>query len=175
MFFGVSAKNKKKEILSGLCVSRGRSERAVGKNTVRGCLMKLTVSRKPARIEMIPLVDIIFLLLVFFIYSMLSMAVYRGIPVMLPAAESVESTRDEAVFVTIDRAGRIFVNQALTSSGALLNRMKQEHAAHPEETAVISADGEAPYGTFVDVLDKVRIAGFQRVSIEARPEGAQSQ
>ena len=136
--------------------------------------MKLKVARKPARIEMIPLVDIIFLLLVFFIYSMLSMAVYRGIPVMLPEAESVESTRDEAVFVTIDRTGRVFVNQALTSSEALLNRMKQEHAAHPEETAIISADGQAPYRIFGDVLDKVRIAGFQKVSIEARPEAVQT-
>ena len=44
--------------------------------------MRIGLERKSARIELIPLVDIIFLLLVFFIYSMLSMAVYRGIPVM---------------------------------------------------------------------------------------------
>ncbi|MEE9566422.1 MAG: biopolymer transporter ExbD, partial [Desulfobacteria bacterium] len=61
--------------------------------------MKLKLERKSARIELIPLVDIIFLLLVFFIYSMLSMAVYRGIPVMLPQAETVESAKEQAVFI----------------------------------------------------------------------------
>ena len=50
--------------------------------------MKLNLNQKGARIELIPLIDIIFLLLVFFIYSMLSMVVYRGIPVNLPAADT---------------------------------------------------------------------------------------
>ena len=133
--------------------------------------MKLTLHRKPARIELIPLVDIIFLLLVFFIYSMLSMAVYRGIPVVLPTAETVETSKVQAVFVTVDRTGKVFVNKALTPARERLARLITEHTAHPEETAIISADGDAPYRVFVDVLDQVRIAGFEKVSIEAKPEG----
>jgi biopolymer transport protein ExbD len=134
--------------------------------------MKLKLQKKPARIELIPLVDIIFLLLVFFIYSMLSMAVYRGVPVTLPTAETVESTKEEAIFLTIDRAGKVFVNKSLTPVENLLARLKTEQAAFPDRTAIISADGDAPYRIFVDVLDKVRIAGFQKVSIEAKPETA---
>jgi biopolymer transport protein ExbD len=137
--------------------------------------MKLKLERKPARIELIPLVDIIFLLLVFFIYSMLSMAVYRGIPVMLPAAESVEDAKQEALFITVDKEGKVYVDKALTPVDGLLERLRAEHIADPAETAIISADGDAPYGVFVDVLDKVRIAGFQKVSIEARPEAAPPQ
>jgi biopolymer transport protein ExbD len=132
--------------------------------------MRVKLERKPARIELIPLVDIIFLLLVFFIYSMLSMAVYRGIPVTLPDAETVENTKQEALFVTVDKEGKVYVDKVLTASEDLLIRLKAEKAAHPEETAIISADGDAPYRVFVDVLDKVRIAGFQKVSIEAKPE-----
>lgn len=132
--------------------------------------MKLRLERKSARIELIPLVDIIFLLLVFFIYSMLSMAVYRGIPVMLPQAETVESTKEEAVFITVDKKGNVFVNKALTDREELLGRLRREQAAFPEKTAIISADGDAPYRAFVDVLDKVRLAGFKKVSIEAQPE-----
>jgi biopolymer transport protein ExbD len=134
--------------------------------------MKLTVHRKPARIELIPLVDIIFLLLVFFIYSMLSMAVYRGIPVVLPTAETVETSKVQAVFVTVDRTGKVFVNKTFTPTRELLARLKTERTARPEETAIISADGDAPYRVFVEVLDQVRIAGFEKVSIEAKPEGA---
>ena len=132
--------------------------------------MKLRLERKSARIELIPLVDIIFLLLVFFIYSMLSMAVYRGIPVMLPQAETVESTKEEAVFITVDKKGNVFVNKALTDREELLGRLRREQAAFPEKTAIISADGDAPYRAVVDVLDKVRLAGFKKVSIEAQPE-----
>ncbi len=132
--------------------------------------MKLRLERKSARIELIPLVDIIFLLLVFFIYSMLSMAVYRGIPVMLPQAETVESAKEQAVFITVDKRGNVFVDKAVIDRHELLDRLRREQAAFPEKTAIISADGDAPYRAFVDVLDKVRLAGFKKVSIEAQPE-----
>jgi biopolymer transport protein ExbD len=115
-------------------------------------------------------VDIIFLLLVFFIYSMLSMAVYRGIPVVLPKAQTVEAAKERAVFITIDKKGRVFVDKALIQRNELLGLLKREQAASPEATAMISADGGVPYRVFVDVLDKVRLAGFQKVSMEAEPE-----
>ncbi|UCD87509.1 MAG: biopolymer transporter ExbD [Desulfobacterales bacterium] len=134
--------------------------------------MKLKLERKNARIELIPLVDIIFLLLVFFIYSMLSMAVYRGIPVMLPQAETVESEKEQAVFITVDKKGNVFVDKAFIDRNQLLGRLKREQTAFPQKTAIISADGDAPYRAFVDVLDKVRLAGFKKVSMEARPEKA---
>jgi biopolymer transport protein ExbD len=132
--------------------------------------MKLKLARKPARIELIPLVDIIFLLLVFFIYSMLSMAVYRGIPVVLPKAQTVEAAKERAVFITIDKGGRVFVDQKPIQRGELLERLRREQKAFPEATAMISADGGVPYRVFVDVLDKVRLAGFQKVSMEAKLE-----
>lgn len=137
--------------------------------------MKLEVVRKNARIELIPLIDIIFLLLVFFIYSMLSMAVYRGIPVTLPSAETVEATKEEALFITVDKKGNVFVDKQLIPVDQLLGRLKTEHAAFPQKTAIISGDGDSPYRVFIDVLDKVRLAGFKKVSMEARPEKAQQQ
>jgi len=137
--------------------------------------MKLKIERKNARIEMIPLVDIIFLLLVFFIYSMLSMAVYRGIPVTLPSAETVEHAKEQAVFITVDKKGKVFVDKAFVHRNELLGRLRREQAAFPEKTAIISADGDAPYRAFIDVLDKVRLARFKKVSMEARPEKVQQQ
>jgi biopolymer transport protein ExbD len=132
--------------------------------------MKLKIERKSARIEMIPLVDIIFLLLVFFIYSMLSMAVYRGIPVMLPKAQSVEAAKERTIFITIDKTGQVFLDKDLIQRNELLGLLKREQAGFPEATALISADGDVPYSVFVEVLDKVRLAGFQKVSMEAIPD-----
>jgi biopolymer transport protein ExbD len=137
--------------------------------------VKLKLERKSARIELIPLVDIIFLLLVFFIYSMLSMVVYRGIPVTLPNAETVESATEQAVFITVDKTGNVFVDKALIDRDELLSRLRKEQAAFPQKIAIISGDGQSPYRVFVDVLDKVRLAGFKKVSMEARPEKAPQQ
>jgi len=131
--------------------------------------MKLQVKRKGARIELIALIDIIFLLLVFFIYSMLSMVVYRGIPVVLPAAETIEAEKRQMVNITIDETGYVFVDKEWTPSHDLLSRLKRERQASPDKVAVIAGHRESPYRAFVDVLDKVRLAGFQAVSMEARP------
>jgi biopolymer transport protein ExbD len=131
--------------------------------------MKLHLKQKSARIELIPLIDIIFLLLVFFIYSMLSMAVYRGIPVTLPNAETVENAKEQAVFITVDKEGNVFVDKELIAMDELLGRLKREQAAFPQKIAIISGDGDSPYRVFVDVLDKVRLAGFKKVSMEAKP------
>lgn len=106
---------------------------------------------------------------------MLSMAVYRGIPVTLPNAESVESTKEQAVFITVDKNGNVFVDKDLTDRDELLGRLKMEQTAYPQKTAIISGDGDSPYGVFVDVLDKVRLAGFKKVSMEARPEKTDQQ
>ncbi|MBW1740885.1 MAG: biopolymer transporter ExbD [Deltaproteobacteria bacterium] len=137
--------------------------------------MKLRIKQKSARIELIPLIDIIFLLLVFFIYSMLSMAVYRGIPVMLPSAETVENAKEQAVFITVDKKGNVFVDKESIDRDELLARLKRERAAFPQKVAIISGDGDSPYRVFVDVLDKARLAGFQKVSIEASPKKNQQQ
>jgi biopolymer transport protein ExbD len=155
-----------------------RSHRSLSLRVLCGELlreMKLHLKQKSARIELIALIDIIFLLLVFFIYSMLSMAVYRGIPVTLPNAESVENAKEQAVFITVDKNGNVFVDKALIDRDELLGRLKREQTAFPQKTAIISGDGDSPYRVFVDVLDKVRLAGFKKVSMEARPEKTHQQ
>lgn len=131
--------------------------------------MRLKLENKSARIELIPLIDIIFLLLVFFIYSMLSMVVYRGIPIVLPVADSLETEKGEMLVITIDEKGDVFVDQEFVPGDELLSRLNKERAAFPGKTAIISGHKGSPYGTFVDVLDDVRLAGFQKASMEAVP------
>ena len=66
---------------------------------------------KKARIEMLPMIDCVFLLLVFFIYAMLSMAVHRGLPVNLPASKTVKIDKKLVLAVTINADGSIFVDK----------------------------------------------------------------
>jgi biopolymer transport protein ExbD len=132
--------------------------------------VKLKLEHKGARIELIPLIDIIFLLLVFFIYSMLSMVVYRGIPVDLPAADTAETEQRDIIAITIDDQGQIYLDKDLVSDLALLGRLKNAVAAFPHKAVIISGHRNSPYRVFVEVLDQVRLAGCQRVSIEAMPK-----
>ncbi|MBW2108573.1 MAG: biopolymer transporter ExbD [Deltaproteobacteria bacterium] len=133
--------------------------------------MKLNFEQQGARIELIPLIDIIFLLLVFFIYSMLSMVVYRGIPVDLPRANTTEAQQGALLVITIDGRGRIFVDQEPVEADRLSERLKAVAAGPSKKAVVISGHRDAPYRAFVEVLDGVRRAGFERVSIEAAPKG----
>ncbi len=132
--------------------------------------MKLRLEQKSARIELIPLIDIIFLLLVFFIYSMLSMVVYRGIPILLPGADTVEPEQGQMLIITIDENGSVFLDRKPAPSDELLSRLSKEQEVSPDKTVIISGHRESPYKVLVDVLDKVRLAGFKRVSMEARPK-----
>ena len=67
--------------------------------------------RRKGRIEMIPLIDIVFLLLVVFIYAMLSMAVHRGLPVALPASAAAEVEKNLVLAVTVEREGTIYLDK----------------------------------------------------------------
>ena len=72
--------------------------------------VNLQTERK-VRIEMLPLIDIVFLLLVFFIYAMLSMAVHRGLPVVLPTSTTAKIEKHLLLSVTVKSDGTIYVDK----------------------------------------------------------------
>src|SRR5210317_890577 len=70
---------------------------------------------KKPRIEMLPLIDIVFLLLIFFIYAMLSMAVHRSLPVSLPFSSTAEINTELNLTVTIRKNGEVYLNKTKIS------------------------------------------------------------
>ena len=120
---------------------------------------------KRARIEIIPLIDCMFLLLVFFIYSMLSMTIHRGIQVNLPASETGQVDRRNYISISITRDQRIFLNRQETPLSSLFGYLRREKENHPDRPVFINADRSVPYQMIIDVLDKVRAAGLQKVSL----------
>ena len=76
--------------------------------------MKISLpTSKKARIEILPLIDIVFLLLVFFIYAMLSMAVHRGLPVDLPTSQTAKIDKKLILSVTIKADGSTFLDETV--------------------------------------------------------------
>jgi biopolymer transport protein ExbD len=127
---------------------------------------------KKARIEIIPMIDTVFFLLVFFMMASLAMTTYRGMPVNLPKAESGQPTRDENAAITLGRAGETYLNRAPTTRDALGPQLRAMLAANPNLVVMINADGEVLHRRVVDVVDVARTAGVSRLAIAVVPTEA---
>ena len=123
-----------------------------------------------ARIEAIPMIDIIFFRLVFFMISTLSMTMNRGLPVNLPKAASSQRDLRESFNITVTREGDIFLNKEPITLQEISQRVQAGLVKDPELLAVINADDHTIHGTVVEVMDKVRLAGISRLAIAVKPE-----
>jgi biopolymer transport protein ExbD len=124
---------------------------------------------KKARIEIIPMIDTVFFLLVFFMMASLAMTVYRGMPVNLPKAESGQPTRDDNAAITLGRDGETYLNREPTTRDALGPQLRALLSANPNLVVMINADGEVLHRRVVDVVDVARTAGVSRVAIAVVP------
>ncbi len=135
--------------------------------------MKLHLKQPKARIEMLPLIDIVFLLLVFFIYAMLSMAVHHGMPVKLPASATAALDKESALSVTVKADGSLFIDQQPVALADLAQRLKEK--TQPGETpgVLVFGDRSLSYQSLFHVLDHIRLAGIDRISLQAEAEPVQ--
>ena len=122
---------------------------------------------RPPRIEMIPLIDVVFLLLVVFIYAMLSMAVHKGLPVALPTSTTVQTDRQTLLSITVTAAGDIFVDKAPVALAELGTVLRRRAEMDQETGVLLFADRDLPYQALLRVLDQVRQAGLTRISLQA--------
>lgn len=116
------------------------------------------------RVEIFPLIDVIFLLLVFFIYSMLSMTVNRGIDVVLPqAATSAENKKEDYTNVSVNENGEIFYNKNRLSLAELRPEIEALVAKDKDSVVFIQGDKNSRYSVIMSVLDMVRLTGLKKV------------
>ena len=132
----------------------------------------LLPGRKRARIEMLPLIDIVFLLLVFFIYAMLSMAVHRGLPVVLPVSSTAEIDTDLTFTLTVRPDGTAYLDKKSITIGdlrqVLIDEMKHLEDRDADNTKVLLfADQGLSYQDLYKVLDQIKMAGIANVSLQA--------
>ncbi len=125
---------------------------------------------KKARIEIIPMIDTIFFLLVFFMISTLSMAQYRGMPVNLPKAASGQQAPAESAAITIDKERRIFLNKEEVDRAALGDLLRQQLEQNADLLVVINADDGVEHGRVVEVMDIARGANVSRMAIAVKPK-----
>jgi biopolymer transport protein ExbD len=125
---------------------------------------------KKARIEIIPMIDTIFFLLVFFMISTLSMAQYRGMSVNLPKAASGQQALAESAAITIDKESRIFLNKEEVDQAALGDLLRQQLEQNADLLIIINADDGVEHGRVVEVMDIARAANVAKMAIAVKPK-----
>ena len=125
---------------------------------------------KKAQIEMLPLIDIVFLLIVFFIYAMLSMAVHRGLPVNLPTSRTAEIDKRLVLSVTLKADGSMYIDKQEVGSDNLTQRLRDLIKDAENPGVLLFADRQINYQTLFQVLDQIRQAGISRISLQAEVE-----
>lgn len=130
--------------------------------------------KKKARIEIIPLIDVIFFLLATFVLFTLSLNKSGGVPgISLPVSETGES-RDPSGTVTISvtEAGTIAWNKDFISLSEFIDRLKTYKAQEPDGRILINGDEGALFNAALYVFDEARKTGFQKVFIETKVRAA---
>ncbi len=133
--------------------------------------MKLSLqTNRKARIEMLPLIDIVFLVLVFFIYAMLSMAVHRGLPVILPSSSTAKIEKTIVLSVTVKTDGTVFIDKRPTPLDGLTEELKRAIKGADKAGVLLFADRDLSYQKLFKVMDCIRMAGINRMSLQAEAD-----
>ncbi len=121
---------------------------------------------RKAKIEIIPMVDTMFFLLVFFMLSSLALTRQNGLPVNLPKASTAPKQQPVDLTITLDSQGKIFVNKNLVElkdlSAALVNQAGGAKADFDKVTVVINADKTVNYGLVIQCIDEARTVGISK-------------
>ena len=120
-----------------------------------------------AEINVTPLVDVMLVLLI--ISMVATPMLQRSINLELPATETASEIQEARFVVSVDREGRIRINERPVHAELLHERMKSLALSDPTETVFLRADKLLPYGEVLLVMDKIRSAGITRVALVTVP------
>lgn len=124
-------------------------------------------ARRKSRIEMIPLIDIVFLLLAAFIYATLSMAVHRGLPVALPSSAAAEIEKTLMLSVSMQPDGTLYLDREPVAPEELTQALIDRVGGQTDPGVLLFADRHVSYQDLFRVLDRIRQAGLHRISLQA--------
>ena len=116
-------------------------------------------------INIVPMIDVIFAILTFFIISSLDLIRIDNIPVNLPKASTSNLVEDKPLILTIDRENNIFLENKPIDLSLLVEQIKNVISNKSTDILVISADKDVPYGKVVEVIDQIRSIDDLRIGM----------
>jgi biopolymer transport protein ExbD len=131
---------------------------------------------KRTKIEIIPMIDTMFFLLVFFMLSSLSLTKLKGFAVNLPQASTSTKQNSMDITITVDKNRHVFVNKTPVEIGqvgaALVRLASGSQADLGKASVVINADQGVPYGSVIRCIDEARSVGVTRFPLATAAEGS---
>ena len=123
----------------------------------------------PAQINIVPMIDVIFAILTFFVMSTLFLTRQEGLPVNLPQASSAKkATQPAKVTLTVDKAGKLFLNKQPITLDKLEAGVKAKVEPERPLMVVLNADEGVNHGKIVAVMDKVRLVKGAKLAIATK-------
>ena len=123
--------------------------------------------QKKPRVEIVPLIDVVFFLLATFVMVSLSMTKNQGVQVQLPSASTAEriDDRDKAATITVTQTGELFFNKDKIAPAQLPFKLQTYKAGVKEPKLVVSAEAKVDFRNVVGVLDEARKQGIIKIAV----------
>ena len=125
--------------------------------------------KRQVRLEMTSLMDVMFLVLVFFIYCIFDMAVHKGLKVDLPNAAGADE-KGERIVITIKADDSIQLNGMEMKKGDVVARVKELNAVKMKLPVLISGDRKSSLGVGIELLSDLKAAGVEKASFQVSGE-----
>ena len=126
--------------------------------------------KRQVRLEMTSLMDVMFLVLVFFIYCIFDMAVHKGLKVDLPNAAGADE-KGERIVITIKQDDSIQLNGMEMKKADVIARVKELNAVKMKLPVLISGDRKSSLGTGIELLAELKAAGVEKASFQVSGSG----
>ena len=131
------------------------------------------IPKKKARIEIIPLIDIMFFLLASFMMVSLSQTTMKGMKVALPTGASGKTqSKKDYVSLSVDKDGYTYFDKEKIALEEILPRLRKIYVTNPEAKIFIRGDRDAVHGNVTRVLDQIRSSGFTKISFEIKSQAS---
>jgi biopolymer transport protein ExbD len=129
------------------------------------------IPKKHARIEIIPLIDIMFFLLASFMMVSLSQTTMKGMKVQLPVGASGQTqSKKDYVSLSVDKDGYYYFDKTRIALEEIQPKLLQVYRTNPEAKIFIRGDREAVHGNVTRMLDQIRSSGFSKISFEIKSQ-----
>src|ERR1700730_14331430 len=138
--------------------------------------MRSPITKKHARIEIIPLIDIMFFLLASFMMVSLSQTHMKGIRVNLPSANTPPQPPDKPkdyVSIRVTEGGLVYFDNVMVLTDDILPKLYKLHEQNPDVKVSLSAEQMAMHGDVITLLDKIRLAKITKIGYQIKAAGVQ--
>ncbi len=125
---------------------------------------------KKVRIEIIPMIDVIFFLLVFFMVSSLAMTRINSVKVVLPKMSGKPETMKQNIILTVKKDGSLMVNKTPVTLDTLGSQLAYQMQTDPQAAVIVNADEGVGYGLVLGAMDKAKEVGVRKFALVAEAE-----